>query len=123
MSIPLLRYGFFAVSLCLSLCTSAQRPELDSQAAVQDFVHTAIATDQASGKLMELAANIAAHGSLTVVFTIGQKGEVETVFVEEYTIAEIPVRNQLKDYLKSMRFAFKLPKGKHFTFTEIITLN
>jgi hypothetical protein len=116
------------LALCAVLCASirpahAQKPLLNSQAEVEAFVHAAVANDQEVGKLHELGVKMAAHGSFSVVMTVDHKGEVETVLVLESTIQEIPVRNFLKDYVKNMRFEFKLPKGKRFTLTETITFN
>jgi hypothetical protein len=115
------------LALCVALFAStaahAQKPLLNSQAEVEAFVHAAVANDQEAGKLHELAFERAARGSFSVVMTVDHKGEVETLLVLESTITEIPLRNSLKDYMKNMRFAFKLPKGKRFTLTETITFN
>jgi hypothetical protein len=116
------------LALLLALCMSArsahaQKPLLNSQAEVEAFVHAAMGNDLAAGKLHEHAVEMSAHGAFSVVITVDHKGEVETVLVLESTIQEIPVRNFLKDYVKNMRFDFKLPKGKRFTLTETLTFN
>ncbi|MFT3884281.1 MAG: hypothetical protein QM724_02270 [Flavobacteriales bacterium] len=92
----------------------AQRPELNTQADVEERVKSALEADKAQGKLAELALELGLRGSFTFDLTVGDRGEAETVFPVESTIEDIPARNRLKDHLKSLRFDFKLPKGKRF---------
>lgn len=91
-----------------------RRPELNTQAAVDEHVSNALAAEKAQGKLAELALKLGLRGSFTFDLTVSDKGTTETVFPVESTIGSIPERNHLKDYLMALRFDFKVPKGKRF---------
>jgi hypothetical protein len=93
---------------------AAQRPELNTQAAVDQHVSDALAADKAQGELAELAAELGLRGSFTFDLTVGDKGQVVTVFPIESTIEAVDRRNRLKDRLLAFRFAFKLNRNKRF---------
>ena len=103
------------LGLALALPAMGQRrPELNTQAAVDEHVSNALAAEKAQGKLAELALKLGLRGSFTFDLTVSDKGTTETVFQVDSTIESIPDRNHLKDYLMSLKFDFKVPKGKRF---------
>lgn len=93
---------------------SAQRPELNTQADVDQHVSDALTTDKASGELAELSRKLGLRGSFTFDLTVGDKGETVTVFPIESSIESVEHRNRLKDQLLATRFPFKLNKKKRF---------
>lgn len=104
-----------ALGLVLAVPAKGQhRPELNTQAAVDEHVSNVLAAEKAQGKLAELALKLGLRGSFTFDLTVSDKGTTETVFPVESTIESIPDRNKLKDYLMSLHFDFKVPKGKRF---------
>ncbi len=54
-------------------------------------------------------------GSYTFNITIRNKGEVSTVSAVERE-GEVAGQNKLKNYLKEIRFPFKMPKNKSYKF-------
>lgn len=108
-----------AATLCAPMA-QAQRPELNTQADVDQRVMSALQADKAEGKLAELALSLGLRGSFTFDLTVGDKGQALVVFPVESTIDGIDARNRLKDQLKAMRFPFKLPKGKRFTTRQTL---
>jgi hypothetical protein len=91
-----------------------RRRELNTQAAVDERVNTALAAEKAEGKLAELALKLGLRGSFTFDLTVGDKGTVLTLFPVEWTIDDIPARNRLKACLMDLHFSFRTPKGKRF---------
>ncbi len=103
-----------------SAALRAQRPELDTQADVEQHVMNALTADKAHGKLAELATALGLRGEFAFDMTVERHGEVETLFPTRSTIANIPFRNALKDYLKNLRFEFKLKKGQRYKLHETL---
>jgi len=55
--------------------------------------------------------------------TIHEKGEVATVFVRERDGGSIQMQNRLKDFVKELKFNFKMPKGKDYKFSYKFNFN
>lgn len=100
--------------LATTAVVAQKRPELNTQAAVDEHVSNVLAAEKAQGKLAELALELGLRGSFVFDITVGDKGTVQTVFLVESTMESIPARNQLKAYLMGLRFDFKVPKNKRF---------
>ncbi|HEY0979212.1 MAG TPA: hypothetical protein VGE21_17195 [Flavobacteriales bacterium] len=109
-----LRQILCLVAVLSASTLSAQRPELNTQAAVDQHVSDALAADKASGELAELARKLGLRGSFTFDLTVGDKGRTVTVFPIESTIENVEHRNRLKDQLLATGFPFKLNKKKRF---------
>ena len=114
------RLLLFLLAAALSAPLRAQRPELNTQADVEQHVMNALAADKAQGKLAELALELGLRGSFTFDLTVGDKGNVLTIFPVEWTIAEIPARNRIKSCLMGLKFNFKTPKDKRFKSRQIL---
>lgn len=121
MTMAAFRNLLFSLALACAASSHAQRAELNTQADVEKHVHDALSAEKAHGKLAELAAALGLRGSFTFDLTVGDRGEVETVFPVESTIEDVEARNRLKDHLKRMRFDLKLPKNKHFKVRDTLT--
>lgn len=115
--------GLLFVTLALAHTAPAmgqRRPELNTQASVDEHVGNTLAMERARGKLAELASEPGLRGSYTFDLTVGDKGQVVTVFPVESTIESIPLKNRLKSCLMGLRFDFKVPKGKRFTTRQAL---
>ena len=55
--------------------------------------------------------------------TLHEKGKVATVFVKGNEGGTIKLQNQLKDFVKEMKFNFKMPKGKDYKFSYTFNFN
>ncbi len=115
--------AIFWLALGLALAVPAmgqRRAELNTQAAVDEQVGNALAAEKARGKLAELSSELGLRGSFTFDLTVGDKGNVLTIFPVEWTIAEIPARNRIKSCLMGLKFNFKTPKDKRFKSRQIL---
>ncbi len=55
--------------------------------------------------------------------TLHEKGKVATVFVRRNEGGTIKMQNKLKDFVKEMKFNFKMPKGKDYKFSYTFNFN
>jgi len=62
-------------------------------------------------------------GSYSFDITLHEKGKVATVFVTGNEGGTIKFQNQLKDFVKEMKFNFKMPKGKDYKFNYEFNFN
>lgn len=115
--------GALVAALALVLAAPAmgqRRAELNTQASVDERVGSTLTLEKARGKLAQLAAVPDLRGDYTFDLTVGDKGQVLTVFPVGSTIESIPSRNRLKSCLMGLRFDFKVPKGKRFTTRQTL---
>lgn len=62
-------------------------------------------------------------GEYTFDITIREKGEVATVFVVNTETTNLNAQNMIKDKVKSLKFNFKMPKGKSYKFQYKFNFN
>jgi hypothetical protein len=108
----------FSILLLLSLnITYAQKkPYYTEQEQVVEAARNALNNAVESGDFKEWAIKNNMKGSFIFNLTIGgTKGEVYTINALERT-GEVKQQNTLKDYVKSMRFPFKMPKNRSYQF-------
>ena len=107
-----------AVCLLISLqfaCSS--KPFYDTQDKVVEAAYNSLNQEMESGSLKEWATARGMKGSYTFKLTIGGKGDVVTVStLERSEDAEVMQQNDLKNYVKTMRFQFKMPKSRTYQF-------
>jgi hypothetical protein len=62
-------------------------------------------------------------GSYDFDITLREKGEVASVFVRGNEGGTIKMQNSFKDFIKELKFNFKMPKGKSYKFNYVFKLN
>lgn len=62
-------------------------------------------------------------GTYDFDITLHEKGLVATVFVKGNEGGTIKMQNKLKDFVKAMKFGFKMPKGKDYKFNYVFNFN
>ncbi|MEQ8907847.1 MAG: hypothetical protein RIC95_01530 [Vicingaceae bacterium] len=67
------------------------------------------------GNLEKATGETELSGTFVYDLTIRKKGEVASVFKVE-SDAPIKVQNYVKDYMKALKFPFKMPKNKSYKF-------
>lgn len=95
--------------------TAQKKPYYNTQEAVIEAAYTTLDQEMKTGKILEWAKEMNLTGSYIYDITLRGKGEVTTVRSIEST-GELKQQNALKDYLKSLRFPFKMPKDKSYKF-------
>lgn len=111
-----LKIIFSLFLLANTLLVQAQKkPFYNEEEQVIEAAYQALEQEMQSEDMLEWAKERAIAGSYTFNITIRGKGEVATVSVVERE-GEINHQNALKDYIKSMRFPFKMPKDKSYKF-------
>lgn len=75
------------------------------------------------GELYLFAQENAISGTFSFDITIHEKGLVATVFVASNEGESIKSQNMLKDFVKAMKFNFKMPKGKDYKFNYLFKFN
>lgn len=80
----------FSTAMLGAVVLRAQRPELNTQADVEQHVMSALSMDKAHGELAELATALGLRGSFTFDMTVEHNGDVAVLFPVESTIASIP---------------------------------
>ncbi|HPE57257.1 MAG TPA: hypothetical protein P5514_13390 [Bacteroidales bacterium] len=75
------------------------------------------------GELFLFAQAKGISGTFSFDITIHEKGLVATVFVVSNEAGTIKSQNNLKDFVKAMKFNFKMPKGKDYKFNYVFNFN
>ena len=115
---------FLFISMTIS-SFSQKKPLIERY---EEVVKTATASlDEAmkgpDGVLFQVKTEIGLTGIYDFDITLHEKGEVATVFVNSREGGNIKMQNYLKDYLKDMKFGFKMPKGKDYKFNYVFNFN
>jgi hypothetical protein len=92
-----------------------KKPYYNTQEAVIEAAYTTLDQEMKTGKILEWAQEVNLTGTYTYDITLRGKGEVVTVRSIESS-GELKQQNALKDYLKTLRFPFKMPKDKSYKF-------
>lgn len=109
---------FFSTVLLFSICFSyaQKKPYYTDQEQVTEAARNVLNNTMESEDFKKWATKYGMKGSYTFNLTIGgTKGEVYTINAVERT-GEVKQQNALKDYVKSMRFPFKMPKNRSYQF-------
>jgi len=94
---------------------SAQKPFYDTKDEVVDAAKQVLDEEIKTGKLKDYVESHQIKGNYTFDITIRHKGEVVTVMAIDHD-GTVNHQNLLKDYIKEMKFPFKMPKTKSFKF-------
>ncbi len=121
-----LRFLIFITILILSFPGFSQKLELieDKDEIVRRATAELDQSMQAPEGLMYVfAKENSLTGEYTFDITIREKGEVATVFVVSSETTNLKAQNMIKDKVKSLKFSFKMPKGKSFKFQYKFNFN
>jgi hypothetical protein len=96
----------------------SNKPFYNTQDKVVEEAYKSLDYEMKSGDLKEWADERGMKGNYTFKLTIGgKKGEVISVnTLERSSDGEVMQQNALKNYVKLMRFQFKMPKDKSYQF-------
>jgi len=75
------------------------------------------------GEIYLFASEKNIYGKFDFDITIHEKGLVATVFVNSREDGSIQSQNMLKDFVKDLKFNFKMPKGKDYKFNYVFLFN
>ena len=75
------------------------------------------------GQLYLLKQEYNLIGNYTLAIQIHEKGRVASVFVKDKADHDIRSQNMIKDFIKNLKFNFKMPKGKDYKFEYELKLN
>ncbi|MCB2222387.1 MAG: hypothetical protein KQI35_18530 [Bacteroidetes bacterium] len=118
-------------AICLLLAILSLSAYAGKKPLIEDYdkvVATAIkeieqAMEAPEGELYLFAKENEISGTFSFDITLHEKGLVATVFVKSNEGGTIKSQNMLKDYVKAMKFEFKMPKGKDYKFNYIFKFN
>ena len=103
--------------LLLTITVNAQKkPYYTEQEEVIEAAYKQLDYSMKEGLLYEWKTERNPTGSYTMRLTIKGKGEVVTVSTVDRKEGDIPTQNSLKNFIKTYRFPFKMPKNKSYQF-------
>lgn len=107
--------------MCLAMAVNGigqKRELLSDPMTIESRVIQALDNHKESDEWKEWLLTSGVKGEFVFDLTIWNKGEVVAVrALSRSEGAEIKDQNALKDYLKVMKFHFKVPKGKRYKVT------
>ncbi len=111
----------FALIICICVCSfqsdlyAQKKKYLIEEEEVIEAAHKAIEKSMAEGDFKKFAEKSEIKGSYIMDITIKNKGEVASVKTIDRN-GEIVHQNELKDFVISYRFPFKMQKNKSYKF-------
>ena len=75
------------------------------------------------GELFLLKEENGITGMYDFDVTLHEKGEVATVLVNSRDGGTIGMQNLLKDFVREMKFKFKMPRGRDYKFNYVFNFN
>ena len=107
---------WFLLILGIGAALAQKKPLLTDPFTVEQAVKEELAELEASESWQEYFQDNNIKGSYTFQITVWNKGEVVSVLaVERSKDGTIPNQNSIKNYIKLLKFGFKVPKGKRYT--------
>lgn len=110
------KINFLIVALIMQLSASAQKPLIVNYEEVVAKAKTELDSSMISGLLKEFGVKNAIKGEYIMDITIHERGKVLTVFAVSNDSDNLKMQNKLKDFVRTLEFSFKLPKGKPYKF-------
>ncbi len=107
------------IILTLGISSYSQKKELiEDKDQIHERAKAELELAQAppEGSLYLFVKEHQIKGEYTYDITIREKGDVATVFSVGNNNGTIEAQNKLKDFLMTVRFNFKMPKGKYYKF-------
>lgn len=117
----------FLIFLLLSSITvnADKKPLIEDYDEVVATAKTAIqkSMEAPEGELHLFVQENKISGRFEFEITIHEKGLVATVFVKSNEGGSIQSQNKLKDFVKNIKFDFKMPKGKSYKFSYLFNFS
>ena len=107
------------IILALGICSYSQKKQLIED---KDSIHgraiaeLELAQAPPEGSIYLFVHENSIKGEYTYDITIREKGDVATVYSVGNNNGTIESQNKLKDFLITVEFNFKMPKGKYYKF-------
>jgi hypothetical protein len=103
-------------SLVISLYVHAQKPLIQDYEEVISKAKAELDSSLQSGVMKEFAEKNKITGEYSMDITIHERGKVLTVFVNTNNGNDLKMQTRLKDFVGTLEFNFKMPKGKMYKF-------
>lgn len=104
----------FISIIFLCLVAFAERPLITNYNEFAAKAKTELDSSMKSGVLFEFGVKHAIKGEYIMDITVHEKGKVLTVFAVSNDSDNLSMQNKLKDFVRTIEFSFKLPKGKPY---------
>jgi hypothetical protein len=102
--------------LIISFAATAQKPLIINYEEAVAKAKAELDVSMKSGELKEFAVKNNMKGEYIFDITIHERGKVLSVFAVSNDTDNIKGQNILKDFVRTLSFNFKLPKGKNYKF-------
>ena len=113
------------ISMTFAFAIGQKRPLVEDYSRVVEMARHDIENSMKGpeGELFLYVQELNLTGKYDFDITLHEKGEVATVFVKGKEGGTIKMQNNLKDFVKAMKFSFKMPKGKDYKFNHVFNFN
>lgn len=112
----------FILLLVFSI-TKAQKPFIQNYDEVVAKATSELDSSMQSGALKEFAVKRGIKGEYIMDITIHERGKVLTVYAVSNDTDDLKMQNRLKDFIRTMEFAFKVTKNKNYKFQYTFHFN
>ena len=102
--------------LIISICAHAEKPLIQDYAAVVAKAKSELDSSMQTGVLKEYALKSKIKGEYIMDITIHERGKVLTVFAVSNDSDNLKMQTDLKDFVRTLEFNFKMTKGKMYKF-------
>ena len=106
----------FSLLLGSSSLQAQKKPFYNEEEEVIEAAYLHLEKSTQEGRIKAWVEANNPKGNYTMEITIRNKGEVATIRVVKRQNGDIPTQNSLKNFLKTYRFPFKMPKQRSFRF-------
>ena len=100
----------------MNLNVHAEKPLLQDYSEVMAKARAELDSSMQTGVLKEFGVKHKIKGEYTMDITIHEKGKVLTVFTVSNNSDNLKMQTGLKDFVRTLEFNFKMPKGKLYKF-------
>jgi hypothetical protein len=110
-------FALLLVAFCIiSTSTSAQKkPLLNNYDEVVARAKAELDSMLQTGARLQVeAAKRGLQGEYIMDLTIYDKGQIQSVFMVNSNADNAPMQNRVKDFVRSITFGFKVPKGTNY---------
>lgn len=118
------KYFLMVISLlAIAISVPAQRQLVQDYSEVTARATHELDSSMTNGGLKEWAVKNNVKGEYVMDITIHEKGKVLTVFTVSNDSDDINMQTRLKDFVRTLVFSFKMPKGKTYKFQYTFNFN
>ncbi len=100
-----------------------EKPLIQGYEEVVAKAKTELDSSMQNGELKEFATKRGIKGEYILDITIHERGKVLTVFAVSNDSDNLKMQTSLKDFVRTLEFNFKMPKGKNYKFQYTFTFS